>query len=106
MKVSCWIYPATSGKGLMVMQCHHIDLVNYYKSVLTSVGWECKVRSRCPRKNSGWRVCWRRITLVIRSYWRVVGATRRRTASSGSPRVSQISGWSRVRGRKLSRLGL
>ena len=77
--------------------------MNYYKSVLTNVGWECKFRSRCPRKNSGWRVCWRRITLVIRSYWSVVGASRRRITSRCSPRVFQGS---RIRGREVSRWGL
>ena len=77
--------------------------------VLTNVRWKCKVKSRCPRKTSGGRVCkvsWRRITLVIEPHWRVVEANRRRTASSGSPRVSQISGWSWVRGRGVSRWGL
>jgi len=34
---------------------------------------------------------WRRIDLVIESHWRVVETNRRRTASSGSTRVSQIS---------------
>ena len=77
--------------------------------VLTNVRMKCKVSSRSPRKTSGGRVCkvrWRRITLVIELHWRVVETNRRRTASSGSPRVSQISRWSWVRGKKLSRLGL
>ena len=77
--------------------------------VLTNVRWKCKVKSRCPRKTSGGRVCkvsWRRITLVIEPHWRVVEANRRRTARGGSPRVSQISRWSWVRGREVSRLGL
>ena len=87
------------------------------QSPLTSVGWECKIKSRCPRKthrSSGWRVCkvsWGRITLVIRSYWRVIGASRRGITSGGSPRVLllsdfQISGWSWVRGWEFSRWGL
>ena len=94
----------------MILMDHAIDMLQQtLQSVLTSVRWECKLRGRCPRKirATGWGVCRvsrRRITLIIRLHWRVV--SRRRIASSGSPRVSQISGWSRVRRREVSRWGL